>query len=95
MYILEEGAANVADPPGLDKPEGILWRLDTLADGTTKPPGTLVYGMFRTEAQAVPAEGDALGPWRAPPTSSSARDFDRCASPTATSSSDSPSRPST
>ena len=60
VYVLEEGSANVADPPGLDNPEGMLWRLDVTYDGTPIPSGTLTYGVVPEDAlQRRPEAGEA------------------------------------
>ena len=57
VYILEDTARNVADPPGLDRPEGTLWRLDAAA-GTYFESGTVIYGEVpETAIQDIPTEG--------------------------------------
>jgi len=57
VYILEETARNVADPPGLDRPEGTLWRLDANV-GVKFDSGTVRYGDVPEGAiQDIPADG--------------------------------------
>ena len=59
VYVLEEGSPNVADPPGLDNPEGILWRLDVAYEGTPIESGALTYGMIPEDAsQRRPESGE-------------------------------------
>ncbi len=60
VYVLEEGSANVADPPGLDTPEGILWRMDVEQGGTPYVSGSVTYGVAPEGGfTRIPAEGDA------------------------------------
>ena len=60
VYVLEEDAKNVADPPGLDRPDGTIWRLDIEQNGTPFESGTLVYGQVPENAkQDIPSEGEA------------------------------------
>ena len=56
IYVLEENASNVGDPPGLDKPEGMIWRLDW--GGELFKSGEITYGEVPQGAgQFYPAEG--------------------------------------
>ena len=60
VYVMEETALNVADPPGLDTPEGILWRMDTPEEGVPHESGTVTYGVAPEGAfTKIPAEGEA------------------------------------
>ena len=60
VYVLEDTAKNVADPPGLDRPEGTLWRLDAKV-GVSFESGTIRYGEIPDDAkQDIPVEGEPI-----------------------------------
>jgi len=61
VYIMEAEARNVGDPPGLDSPEGILWRMDTRSEAEPFESGTVMYGIPPEEGAftRVPETGEA------------------------------------
>ena len=57
VYVLKADARNVADPPGLDRPDGTMWRLDAGKDQTFKS-GEIIYGEVPMNArQDIPKDG--------------------------------------
>jgi hypothetical protein len=59
VYVKEVGSQNPGVPPSNDNPEGVLWRLDVLANVAELPPG-LVYGAIPDGTyQVTPADNAA------------------------------------
>ena len=60
LYVMEEGSDNIGDPPGLDHPEGIIWRVNLPRDEEPWETGAVTYGKVPTAGiQIVPEAGDA------------------------------------
>lgn len=60
VYVLEDGSENPGNPPNMDKPEGTLWRLDTIPPAVPAKTGEVVYGTVpEGHEQEVPAAGTA------------------------------------
>ena len=60
VYVMDESAKNVADPPGLDRPEGTLWRLDIAERSTLFESGSVTYGQVPEGArQEIPRDEPA------------------------------------
>ena len=60
IYVLVEGSDNVGEPPGLDMPEGIVWRMDTSREYEPHPTGSITYGVSPEGAfTRVPSDGEA------------------------------------
>ena len=59
VYVKEPGSGNPGVPPSNDNPEGVLWRLDVLANVEALAPG-IVYGALPAGTyQVTPAENAA------------------------------------
>lgn len=63
LYILEEGSRNPGVAPNLDKPDGTLWRIDTVPPAVPMKTGEVTFGVVPEgheqeipAASAVPAE---------------------------------------
>jgi hypothetical protein len=58
LYILDVGSENPGVPPNYDKPDGTLWRIDTLPPAVPVKTGEVVYGTVpEGHQQTLPAEG--------------------------------------
>jgi hypothetical protein len=70
VYVLEEGGMMPTIPPGLDVPEGTLWRLDVVAGDAPLRSGEVRYGVADERlVQRIPADGSV------PPTLVSGRSY--------------------
>lgn len=60
LYVLEADAENPGVPPNLDKPEGTLWRVDTVPPAVPMKTGEVTYGVVpEGTEQEVPAASSA------------------------------------
>lgn len=60
VYVLDVGAANPGVPPNLDKPDGTLWRLDTVPPAIPMKTGEVTYGVVPDGTkQSVPVDASA------------------------------------
>ena len=56
LYSLEEGSRNPGVAPNLDKPEGTLWRIDTVPPAVPMKTGEVTFGVVpEGHEQEVPA----------------------------------------
>jgi hypothetical protein len=63
LYVLEDGSKNPGNPPNMDKPEGTLWRVDTLPPAVPMKTGEVVYGTIpEGHEQELPTSGVAPAP---------------------------------
>lgn len=63
VYVLEDGSENPGNPPNMDKPEGTLWRIDTLPPAVPAKTGETRYGVVpEGHEQELPVGGAAPAP---------------------------------
>lgn len=60
LYILEDGSKNPGVPPNLDKPEGTIWRVDTVPPAVPMKTGEVTFGDVPAgHEQEVPSNDEA------------------------------------
>jgi hypothetical protein len=58
VYVLDDGSENPGNPPNRDKPDGTLWRIDTVPPATPVRTGSLRYGVVpEGHKQVLPEAG--------------------------------------
>ena len=63
LYVLEDGSDNPGNPPNMDKPDGTLWRIDTLPPAVPTKTGETFYGVVpEGHEQEIPTGGTAPAP---------------------------------
>ena len=62
LYVLEVGSDNPGNPPNLDKPDGTIWRIDTVPPAVPMKTREVTFGEVpEGHQQKIPADGAPTG----------------------------------